>query len=222
MLPTCERPRPAFWLFSVLGACLIGGYALSQGSSGPALGDFLMLGAIVTCGLGYAEGARLSRKLGGWQVISWALVFSVPVMLPLTIIEMPSSWHEIGFGAWIGLAYVSIFSMLVGFVFWYRGLDQGGVAAVAQLQLLQPFLGLALAAWLLHEPVTPLMQVTAAAVVLCVAGARKFAPNSPSTPRGAGAVPQSPAADDASPRRGAGGTGRQATTTNTPRPDQAS
>ena len=44
--------------------------------------------------------------------------------------------------------------MLIGFVFWYRGLAQGGIAAVGQLQLLQPFFGLALAATLLREPVT--------------------------------------------------------------------
>ena len=77
--------------------------------------------------------------------------------------------------AWIGLAYVSLFSMLIGFVFWYRGLAQGGIAAVGQLQLLQPFFGLALAATLLHEQVSPLMIAVTVAVVLCVVGAKKFA-----------------------------------------------
>ncbi|WP_163579313.1 EamA family transporter, partial [Klebsiella pneumoniae] len=88
--------------------------------------------------LGYAEGARLSRRLGGWQVISWALVVSLPLMLPLTLYIMPHDWSVIGQGAWLGLAYVSLFSMLIGFIFWYRGLAQGGIAAVGQLQLLQP------------------------------------------------------------------------------------
>ncbi|TIM60071.1 MAG: DMT family transporter, partial [Mesorhizobium sp.] len=78
-------------------------------------------------------------------------------------------------GAWIGLGYVSLFSMLIGFVFWYRGLAQGGIAAVGQLQLLQPFFGLALAASLLHEQVSPLMVVVTLGVVACVFGAKKFA-----------------------------------------------
>ena len=39
-----------------------------------------MVAAILLCGLGYAEGATLSRRLGGWQVISWALVLALPVM----------------------------------------------------------------------------------------------------------------------------------------------
>ncbi|MEW9835385.1 DMT family transporter [Mesorhizobium marinum] len=170
-----ERPKPAFWLFSLLGSALVGGYAMTQELAASPVGDALMLAAIVVCGLGYAEGAKLSRTLGGWQVISWALVLSLPVMLPLAFWAMPDSFAGIGTPAWTGLVYVSVFSMLVGFVFWYRGLAQGGIAAVGQLQLLQPFFGLAIAAALLGEPVTWTMLVITAGVILCVFGARKFA-----------------------------------------------
>lgn len=170
-----ERPRPAFWLFSCLGSALVAGFALSQGVTASPLGDLLMLAAVVVCGLGYAEGAKLSRRLGGWQVISWALVISLPVMLLLAFGTMPPSLTDIGGAAWAGLAYVSLFSMLIGFIFWYRGLALGGIAAVGQLQLLQPFFGLALAASLLGEQVSGVMLVVTIGVVLCVAGAKKFA-----------------------------------------------
>jgi drug/metabolite transporter (DMT)-like permease len=170
-----ERPRPAFWFFSGLGSLLVAGFALLQGVSVSPVGDLLMLAAIIACGLGYAEGAKLSRTLGGWQVISWALVLSLPIMATLALATMPPSFAETGQPAWLGLAYVSVFSMLVGFVFWYRGLAQGGIAAVGQLQLLQPFFGLVLAATLLGEAVSWPMVAVTAAVVLCVAGARRFA-----------------------------------------------
>lgn len=170
-----ERPRPVFWLFSVLGSLLVAGYALTQDADGSLIGDLLMLAAVVICGLGYAEGARLSHRLGGWQVISWALVLSLPVMLPITLASLPASLAGVGAPAWVGLAYVSIFSMLVGFLFWYRGLAQGGIAAVGQLQLLQPFFGLGLAALLLGETVTGAMLVVTLGVVACVAGAKRFA-----------------------------------------------
>jgi len=170
-----ERPKPAFWVFSALGSALVAGFALRQGLTASPVGDLLMLAAIIVCGWGYAEGGRLSRTLGGWQVICWALVLSLPAMVALTLVYLPPSLSGIGGDAWAGLAYVSLFSMLIGFVFWYRGLAQGGIAAVGQLQLLQPFFGLALAAWLLHEPVTPAMLGVTVAVILCVAGARKFA-----------------------------------------------
>jgi drug/metabolite transporter (DMT)-like permease len=170
-----ERPKTAFWVFSVLGSALVANFALMQGLTASPVGDALMFAAIVVCGLGYAEGAKLSRTLGGWQVISWALVLSLPITISLSLVLMPASFAGIEMPTWISLAYVSLFSMLIGFVFWYRGLAQGGIAAVGQLQLLQPFFGLALAAALLGEPVTWSMLAVTVAVVLCVAAARKFA-----------------------------------------------
>lgn len=170
-----ERPRPLFWLFSCLGSLLVAGFALAQGLQASPIGDLLMLAAIVVCGLGYAEGARLSRRLGGWQVICWALALSLPAMAALTLMTMPASWSAVGGAAWLGLAYVSLFSMLIGFVFWYRGLALGGIAGVGQLQLLQPFFGLGLAALLLKEPVSSMMMAVTVGVVLCVAGSRRFA-----------------------------------------------
>lgn len=170
-----ESPRPAFWLFSALGAAMVVGFALAQDVAVSPVGDALMLAGIVICGFGYAEGARLSRTLGGWQVISWALALSLPVNIALTLATTPASFAGIGLPAWTGLAYISVFSMLIGFIFWYRGLAQGGIAAVGQLQLLQPFFGLAIAAFLLGEPVTPTMLLATVGVILCVFGARRFA-----------------------------------------------
>ncbi|WP_235522703.1 EamA family transporter, partial [Caulobacter sp. Root342] len=168
-------PRPAFWLFSVIGAAAVAGFALSRSAEASLKGDLLMVAAVVLCGLGYAEGAKLSRRLGGWQVISWALVLALPAMAALAVATLPARWDDIGAPAWAGLAYVSVFSMLIGFVFWYRGLALGGIASVGQLQLLQPFLGLLLAGLLLHEPIAWTMVAVTGLVVLCVAGARRYA-----------------------------------------------
>lgn len=170
-----ERPKPLFWIFSITGSLFVIGYAVIQGLTASPIGDILMLVAIILCGLGYAEGAKLTKKLGGWQVISWALMFSLPVMLPLMFIYMPVSFEGISISAWISLAYVSLFSMFIGFVFWYKGLAQGGTATVGQLQLLQPFFGLALAAYLLHEKVSMGMLAVTLGVILCVACSKKFA-----------------------------------------------
>ena len=170
-----ERPRPAFWLFSAAGAGAVAGFALGQGGGASRTGDALMVAAILLCGLGYAEGGALARRLGGWQVISWALLLALPAMAAVALATLPETWSAVTAPQWLGLAYVSVFSMLVGFVFWYRGLALGGIAGVGQLQLLQPFFGLALAALLLGEPVAGSMIGVAALVVLCVFGARRFA-----------------------------------------------
>lgn len=170
-----ERPNLAFWLFSVLGATAVAGFALYGSKGGTLVGDLLMIAAILVCGLAYAEGATLSRRLGGWQVISWALLLSLPIMSTIALFTLPNTWSSVGVPAWIGLAYVSIFSMMVGFIFWYRGLALGGIAGVGQLQLLQPFFGFLLAAIFLGEPIAWTMIASTIIVVACVAGAKRFA-----------------------------------------------
>ena len=170
-----EYPKPIFWVFSIIGSLLVIGYAVAQGVTASPIGDILMISAVILCGLGYAEGAKLTKTLGGWQVISWALVLSLPIMLPLAFIHTPTSFEGISTGAWVSLAYVSLFSMFIAFIFWYKGLAQGGIATVGQLQLLQPFFGLALAASFLHESVSRGMLAVTVGVILCVAGTKKFA-----------------------------------------------
>ncbi len=170
-----ERPRPLFWLFSGIGSACVVGFAVFDAGGGSLLGDAYMFAAILVCGLGYAEGAALSRRLGGWQVISWALVLALPFMAAAALATLPPDWSAVGAPAWWSLGYVSLFSMLIGFVFWYRGLALGGIAGVGQLQLLQPFFGLTLAATLVGESIAWSMVAVTAAVVVCVAGAKKFA-----------------------------------------------
>ena len=170
-----ERPKPAFWLFSMLGSAAVAGFALSQSGSGLADGDLLMVAAILRlrprlCRRRHAVAP--ARRLAGHLLGAGALAAGDG---DRSRCDPAGDWSGIGVPAWTGLAYVSIFSMLVGFVFWYRGLALGGIAGVGQLQLLQPFFGLALAGLLLHEPVAWTMVAVTGLVVLCVAGAKRFA-----------------------------------------------
>ena len=168
-----KRPSAPFWLFSGLGAACILGFALHEGvSASPA--DVLLALAVIVCGLGYAVGARLGRRLGGWQVICWALLLALPVMAPLMLATLPPHPAQVPPGAWLGLGYVTLFSMLIGFFFWYRGLALGDIAALGQLQLLQPFLSLILAAVTLKETVSHAALIVMTLIVACVLGARRF------------------------------------------------
>jgi len=173
-----SHPKPAFWIFSVLGSVCVAGFALFKGGFGVMTGNLYMLVAVIICGYGYAEGARLSRKMGGWQVISWALALTLPLSLSLAFMCAPHNWSHIPLKAYGGLFYVGFFSMWIGFFLWYRGLSKGGIASIGQLQLLQPFMGLSISALVLHEVISPIMVVVSLAVVGCVAGARHFSKSS--------------------------------------------
>jgi drug/metabolite transporter (DMT)-like permease len=171
-----ERPKVVFWLFAIVGAAVVMSFAASRGAGGLSAGDLWMICAIIACGLGYAEGAILTRTLGGWQVISWSLIVSAPAAAVGTLLFWPEQGLlDIRTAQWLALGYVSTFSMLIGFVFWYRGLSLGGIASIGQLQLLQPFMGLALAWALLGERISVSLIVVAATVVVCVACSRRFA-----------------------------------------------
>ncbi len=169
-----ERPSRAFWIASAAGSALVVGFALTMGAGALHLADLALLGAVALGGVGYAAGARVTRELGGWQTISWALVISVPVLLPITgAAAARTNFASVPWQAWAGFVYVALFSQYLGFFAWYRGLDLGGVARVSQVQLLQLFLTLGFAALLAGETITPTMIGFAVAVVAVVALGRR-------------------------------------------------
>jgi drug/metabolite transporter (DMT)-like permease len=170
-----ERPSRAFWFCALLGSALVVAYALVTGHGAPAAGDLWMLAAVAVCGLGYAEGGRLARELGNWQVICWALVLSAPVLvLPVGWL----AWHHHGpvsLHAWLAFGYLALFSQFLGFIAWYAGLALGGIARVGQVQLLQIFMTLAFSALLFGESVSPLSWLFALGVLATVVAGRRTA-----------------------------------------------
>lgn len=166
-----ERPSARFWVCAVIGSALVAGYSLTQSRGTLALADVALVGAVISAAIGYAEGARLSRSLGGLQVISWALVLSAPVLLVPVLLAAPSTVH-LPVGSWAGFAYVMVISQFLAFIPWYRGLALGGIARVGQTQLLQPFLTILAAALLLGEPGDIVTWMVAALVVAVVAVGR--------------------------------------------------
>lgn len=166
-----ERPSARFWACAVIGSALVAGYSLTQSRGVPALADVALVGAVISAAIGYAEGARLSRTLGGLPVISWALVLSAPVLIVPVLLAAPST-IDLPAQSWAGFAYVMVISQFLAFIPWYRGLALGGIARVGQTQLLQPFLTILAAALLLGEPGDIVTWLVAALVVAVVAVGR--------------------------------------------------
>jgi drug/metabolite transporter (DMT)-like permease len=168
-----ERPRPGYWAALGLGLAIVVGFALSQGGGRLRAADVLLLVAIAVGGVGYAEGGILARAYGGWRVICWAVILSLPVSLPVTLAAaVASPPRHFAIGPVIALAYVGLVPMCLGFFAWYQGLARGGVARIGRLQLAQPALTLGWSAVLLGERVSWLTATAAAAVVAATAVGR--------------------------------------------------
>jgi drug/metabolite transporter (DMT)-like permease len=129
---------------------------------------------VACAAVGYAEGARLSRSLGGWQVICWALVIAFPLLLLPVVPTVLAQGLPGSPASWAAFAYVALFSQLFGFFAWYRGLVLGGVARVSQVQLLQTFMTIGASALLLGESIDALTLGFAVFVVASVAVGRKM------------------------------------------------
>ena len=163
-----ERPSLAFWITAVLGSVLVVTYAYLNGSGGLASEDGLLFFAVLSAAVGYSEGGKLSEEMSSVEVISWALVLTLPINLLLAYQYLDFEISSVSTPSLVSFIYVGVISMYVGFFFWYRGIALGGMARVGQVQLLQPFLTLLGAYALLDEHITAMNVVFALCVVTVV------------------------------------------------------
>jgi drug/metabolite transporter (DMT)-like permease len=170
-----DRQPLAFWVCAVAGAALVIGFALHDGVDGFSNGDGLLLLAVVICAVGYVAAGDLSRRMPGWEVVSWMLVLSLPLSLAGTVWTWPATGLLAPPPAFAGLLYITVLSQYLGFFAWNMGLALGGIARVSQVQLIQTFVTLGFAALVVGEQVGPLTWFVAVAVVLLVAGAQMTA-----------------------------------------------
>jgi drug/metabolite transporter (DMT)-like permease len=165
-----ERPPSRFWVACATGVAAVALFAVWQGGGRIVLADGWLLAATLSVGVGYVEGGRVSRELGGAVTLCWAMILLAPVAIVVLIAAVIGrDWSPISWQAWAGLAYAGVVSMFLGSVAWYHGLAAGGIARVGQLNLVQPLVALGWAALLLGEQVSWPFFVTAIVVLLSMA-----------------------------------------------------
>ncbi len=170
-----EKPSVGFWIFSLIGSIVVVTYSLLQGFGSFQLGDLLLVGAIISAGLGYALGGKLSKELGGWQVICWALVISFPfIIFPAWMQAPEEDFSNLPLNVLLSFLYLALVSQLFGFFLWNKGLALGGIARVSQTQLIQPFVTLLASAFLINETVNLQTIIFAVLVVSIVAIGKKM------------------------------------------------
>ncbi len=174
VLRSGERPSARYWLFALTGMTAIAVLAFARSTTTElAVGDLFFLCAVLAAAVGYTEGAMLSRELGGWQTISWALLLALPITIPIAIAGLGSIDGNERWTAWTAFAYLGMVSMFLGFFAWYAGLALGGIARVSQVQLMQPLLSVVWAVLFLHERADWLLFVVATIVLVAVFGSRR-------------------------------------------------
>ena len=163
---TGERPPPRFWI----GVVAVALFAAWQGGGRVGLADIWLVAAILSVGIGYVEGGRVSRELGGTATLCWSMILLAPIAAVVLIVTAASRhWSAVPWEAWAGFWYAGAISMFLGSVAWYEGLAAGGIARIGQLNLIQPILALGWSALLLGEPFSWPFPGTAVVVLVSMA-----------------------------------------------------
>jgi len=168
-----ERPSAPFWVACAAGTAVITGFTLLGGAGRMTAADLLLFGALLAAAAGYAEGGRMTREMPGWRVISWGVVLSAPVSVPVTLWLLATTGPDWTPRASLGFGYVTLMSAFLGFFAWYAGMARAGIARAGQLQLAQPLLTLLWSGILLTELIDGTTALAAVLVLACVTVAQR-------------------------------------------------
>jgi drug/metabolite transporter (DMT)-like permease len=174
-----KRPKAMFWVASAVGTISAMLFAFARGDGANGGGEFIgylaLCLAVLFASLGHISGATLAAKYNPFYVISWAILFSIPVNLTATVIDLVANpiteWPTAG--AWAGFLFASLFSILIGHYFWYSSLHTIGLVKASQLALLQPPVTMIFAIIILGQNVTAIAWITAAAIIASVAWSQR-------------------------------------------------
>jgi len=177
VLRTGERVSRQFWIAASTGTAALVVFALSRGGAEGAdlVADLLVVGAVLFSSSCYVLGAQVTKVMPGWQVISWVVVFALPVTLPASIViwSLTHTSYDPGRSQWLCLLGLGLSSVYLAFFAWYRGLAMAGVAYGGQVQQVQALLTLLWSALLLGETVTTGTLLAAVVVIACVVWAQR-------------------------------------------------
>lgn len=175
-----KKPKPMFWVAAALGTLSAMTLAYLRGGSnfgGGAFWGYLALAAAVLfASMGHISGSTLVAKYSSFAVLSWAVLISIPVQLPIAAVNLalhPLA-HAPSVASVIGFLYASLFSILIGNFLLNQGLHTIGLVKASQLQLIQPVVTMLLSIVVLSQPVSPYTWIAAAAILTSVAWSQRY------------------------------------------------
>ncbi len=168
-----RRPSSRWWLGSAIamtGEVLLIGFRFGFDDAGASVaGDLTVFASCAAASLGYVAGGRLARSIGAWPTTLWGITAGGLLLAPvLPFVLERVAWGSVGAVGVLAVGYLVLFSSILGYVTWYWALARGDMARIGALQFTQPMVGVALAAVVLSEPVTPPLALAAAGILLGV------------------------------------------------------
>ena len=126
-------------------------------SRGPLFGDLMIFVAVVAWAIYTTEGRELVAKYGALPTIAWTIITGTLIFLP---VGMTALWLQrerlvqASPQAWMGVAYLIVFTSVIAYLLWYWALGHLAAARVAIFSNLQPLFTATLAHFFLGERIT--------------------------------------------------------------------
>lgn len=160
--------RAAGILLSVCGAVVV----ISQGdvrqifTGGVGLGELLSVGCVLSWVIYSVLGKVAMRQLSPLTAVSYSSTIGALALAVPAVMEGPAK--NLGTASWIdwaAVAYLAVFGTVLGFVWFYQGVQQIGAPRAGLFINFVPVSGVILAALILDEPITWSLAVGAAMVL---------------------------------------------------------
>ncbi len=116
-------------------------------------GDLLMLGAPLAWALYTIAGKKVLRCFTPLVATAYASLIGTVLLLPAAALEgsLLSGVHRLTVYGWISVLQLSLLGTVVGFVWWYEGVELLGASRAAVFVNLVPLFGVLLSALILSE-----------------------------------------------------------------------
>lgn len=175
-----RRPHAGWWFGAAIAfagtVLLIAGRTGSGADGATATGDLIVLAGTVICACGYIAGGSLSPKIGTFATTFWSLAVALVVLVPIfAAIAGHTDWRSVPLNGWLAIGWMSIFSSLAGYAFWFYALGHTGIGRIGSTQMAMPVVTLAASAVILGETLTMLLLTACATIILGTFWAQRHA-----------------------------------------------
>lgn len=136
----------------------------------PVGGDLLILVGVLAWAVYTAEGRELVADHGALATTAWSLIGGTIMFVPIGVGSLLFPEHRAQIAsasreAWMGLAYLIVFTSVIAYLLWYWALTHLAAARVAVFSNLQPLFTAGLAHVFLGEKITGQFLVAALVVI---------------------------------------------------------
>jgi drug/metabolite transporter (DMT)-like permease len=117
-------------------------------------GDLIMLGAPLCWALYSILGKKVLASFTPLVATAYASVFGAALLIPAAVLEHAVSggpWPHFSLFGWLAILQLALLGTVIGFVWWYQGVQSIGTARAAAFVNLVPVFGALLAAAFLGE-----------------------------------------------------------------------